>query len=218
MKRNVYIVLTSVILSSTITPVLAENELVTDEKTNETFEFNDYSFTENIDIENYSIIHEESKDEESYYIINNDTNLVEEKLTVSSPQISTLASNGTRTSFFTKDKNINNSSMTVATVRFTACVTLYSSGSFRSFNALQYTNLAMADSITTLSLTNIDKSAWSNSGSWPCARIDFAYTANIYGSGSIDISIGNELVSAGFTHTSYYYKYISSSGSFNLYN
>ncbi len=195
-------------------PVAAEEN--PEEEHGITFRFRDYSYTD------YSIptdaIVEYSADEssETYYVYDRETEQLIDTLSVTYP-MSTNGLTATQTQFFTDTKSIYGGGVVVAEVIFTACVTVYSYHSFKQFDAIQYTNLAIGEGICDYSFTNTSKSAWSHTGSFPCTRIDFAYSTNLVASGTLSAEIEYKLISAGFTQSTYYYKYINRSGSFNLY-
>ena len=150
---------------------------------------------------------------ETYTIYDLSSNELIDSFSVTYP-MQTASADGTSTSFFTHDQRIG----AAVSLRFTACVDNYSQGSFRCFNALRYTNPGINRCVTSCSLENTDKSAWSSSGKWPTTRLDYAYTTNIVTNGSVSASAGEILANAGFPHNIHYYRHVSNAGSFNLYN
>lgn len=183
-----------------------------------TLDFRDFSYTETIESGDYEFDYYESDDEEGYYIYDSSTGLLVEKISVKYAAETRAVNPNAHTAFFTRDLNINGNGKNVAVIRFTACVLYYSSGSFRSFEALQYTNVTIPTSICSMYLENTSSSAWSNTGTWPCVQLDYAYTTTAATSTATGSNFSAYLISAGFELTTYYRKVINSSGSIKLYN
>lgn len=211
----------SMIASSPMTITASEeapgvdNTVVTEEIT---LDFRDFSYTGTIETGDYEFDYYESEDEEGYFIYDSSTGLLLEKISVKYAAETRAVNPDAHTAFFTRDLNINGNGKNVAVIRFTACVLYYSLGSFRSFEALQYTNVTIPTSICSMYLENTSSSAWSNTGSWPCVQLDYAYTTTVASSSSSGAEFSAYLISAGFELTTYYRKYINSAGSFTLYS
>lgn len=211
----------SIIASTPITIAASEeapgvdNIVATEEIT---LDFRDFSYTETIESGDYEFDYYESDDEEGYYIIDSSTGLLVEKVSVSYAPDTRAVNPDAHIAYFTRDLNINGNGKNVAVIRFTACVLYYSSGSFRSFEALQYTNVTIPTSICSMYLENTSSSAWSHTGTWPCVQLDYAYTTTVASTVGQSTSFGIDLFSAGFSFNSYFRKLINSSGSIKLYN
>lgn len=211
----------SMIASSPVT--IAASEEVSDVDTTVateeiTLDFRDFSYTETIESGDYEFDYYESEDEEGYYIYDSSTGLLVEKVSVSYAADTRAVNSDVHPAFFTRDLNINGNGKNVAVIRFTACVQYYSSGSFRSFEALNYTNVSIPTSICSMFLENTSSSAWSHTGTWPCVQLDYAYTTTVASTVGQSTSFGIDLFSAGFSFNSYFRKLINSSGSIKLYN
>lgn len=226
MKKNlfrnlfVFIMLSALCITNvfSISSKAQKNNSPNAPSTKEEFKFRYFTYIEDINLKNFHIKYDSHEFEETYYIYD-ENNILQEKITVSYPETSTRSSaTNTKTAFFTRDKAVKSNKRTVVTVRFTACVTLYSNGSFRSFESLQYTDVGIMDQVCSMELENSTSNAWSNTGKFPCTQLDFAYTAHLMSTVGHSTSMGSELLTAGFSFNTYYRKTVNSSGSFRLYN
>lgn len=219
MKKILFSILSFLLLLPFISPCYAESteaEYTYPANVEHSFEFRDFTYTENVPSD--CVISFESYVETESYILKDKQGTIIEKLTVEYPVSTSRAVNpNAHTAYFTRDHKILGNGKDVLTVRFTACVLYYSSGSFRSFEAVQYGNLAIASSITPMALSNTSASAWSHTGTFPCTQIDYSYTSNVYTTGSVSVGIGGQLINAGFSSSSNYYRLINGNGSISLY-
>ncbi len=176
-------------------------------------EFQDFSFASD-KIATDSVIEYVNNDSmERYIVYDSKTGKVTDVYSVEYIGRENSGTRSTYTAFFTHDKNLGDA----ASIRFTACVTLYKEGSFRSFQALHYTNLALSNSVCSMYLDNSSYSAWSHTGSFPCTQLDYAYSTNVVVDIEVNAGVSATLIEAGFSHTDHYYRYLNDSGSFNLY-
>lgn len=177
-----------------------------------TLDFRDYSFTTIVDSTNPIITYMADDTCETYTVYDSSGENVIDKFT--SENISLTRASDERISYFTRDKSFGSA----VTLRYTVCVQYYSSGSFRSFNSLNYTNLAILSNATPMELYNQSDKCWSATGSWPTTTMQFSYTANLRTTGTVTADVGKVLLSVGFSQTTYYYRIVNGSGTFNLYN
>jgi len=165
-------------------------------------------------------LYQESDEEETYLIYSEAGELLNE-VSVSYPTFSTNAANSdVYTSFFTEKYSKTFGDNYYVKLLFTACVQYYSSGSFRSFESLNYTHVGVDTAYPSMEAYNCTSSAWPHTGRYPCTRLDFAYSTSVRTTGTVSASVGNILGGFGFTGTSGIYKYgtISHNGYFELYN
>lgn len=197
-------------------PLYAESKSDSPGYTTHTFKFRDFTYTEAID-NTLTIKYESDISKESYYLINQN-GITQDVISVEYSQPTSRAVNpNAHTAFFTRDKNILGNGQNVVTVRITVCVLYYSSGSFRSFEAVQYCNLTIPTSITSMSLSNSSSSAWSHTGSFPCTQLDYAFTTTVTTNGSVSAGINAALISAGFSNSTYSYRVVNGNGFISLY-
>ena len=185
-----------------------------------TFDFEEFQFqSEDIYAEKSRTEYEKIGNKEIYTVYDRETNEITDVISVEIPEYSLDSINpNAHTAFFTRDKYINGNGQNAVTLRFTACVSYYSNGSFRSFEAVRYTDVSIIAKATDMYLSSNTSSAWSHTGSFPCSQLDFAYTVNIIVTGNVNAGLSVIFINAGFSQSSYYYKWINESGSFNLYS
>lgn len=197
------------------------SQFSTDDITEMEFHFKDFTYTTTDISSDTYIVYELDDSKETYYVYENGTNILIDKITVDYGQndytIAPAMNPNAHDAFFTRDKTISGNNIQLITLRFTASVKYYSSGSFRSFEGLNYTNLAVVSSVSQSRLENSSHSATPSGGKYPTTQLDFTYVTNIVSSLVSTATIDSAFISAGFSRTDYYYKYVSSSGSFNLY-
>lgn len=226
MKKFKILVITSVILACifplNISAECMDTSTYTHDNVEEKeFRFRDFSYkADDIPVNTYTVyVADESK--ETYYVYENGTNTLVDTITVeygtNYTNMSVAANPDAHDALFTRDKTISANGIILITIRFTASVKYYSSGSFRSFEGLNYTNLAVVTCASTSWLENSSSSASPHGGSYPTTQLDFTYVTNVVSEISHDFSIDAAFISAGFSKSYRYYKYVSSSGSFNLY-
>lgn len=207
MKRLVLFLIALFLLSSPIAIKADENDDLL------TLNFRDFSYSTDMISSSSRIEYENNGRIEKYIVYDLDTGEATDAFYVKYLENNINRNDPYYTVFLTHDKYIGSA----ATIRFTACVTMYYEGSFRSIQALQYTNLSVVDSVCEIYLENMSTSAWSHSGSFPCTRLDYAYTGNAVSDVSYDAGVSYGLVEAGFSFSYHYYRYLNHSGSFNIY-
>lgn len=227
--KKVTIAILACIFSAVLFPINlnAETTEVSSSKTEgveeKNFIFKDFMFTaDDIPSDTYTVYKTDGS-KETYYVYENGTNLLVDQLSVNygsenHQSLTASANPDARDAFFTRDKTISGNGISLVTIRFTASVKYYASGSFRSFEGLNYTNLSIASSVTPSQLANYNSDATPHGGSYPTAQLDYTYVTNVISSIDSNVSINAAFLSAGFSRGTYYYKYVSSSGSFTLYN
>ena len=223
-KLNIAIILS--IFSACLFPIninaeAPNSQFSTDDITEMEFHFKDFTYTTSDISSDTYIVYELDDSKETYYVYENGTNILVDKITVDYGQndytIAPAMNPNAHDAFFTRDKTISGNNIGLVTIRFTASVKYYSSGSFRSFEGLNYTNLSIASSVCHSRLENSSHSATPSGGKYPTTQLDFTYVTNIVSSTDVNTTLGSAFLSAGFTLSDNYYKYVSSSGSFNLY-
>lgn len=212
------IAFSAILTSINMIPIYAEEN----ESESYVFKFSEFEFvTPEISKENSYVKHSKSDSSETYLVYDAETGLITDELTVSYPEdeIMTLGINpDARDAIFTRKKNVYGSGKLVVQLRLDICVKLYSSVSFRDFEAVNYATVNINSNATPMQLSGTPAtSVTSHTGSFPCTQLDYSYTATVRTSGDITIS-GGYLISAGFTQSYHYYKTISDSGIIKLYN
>ncbi len=182
-----------------------------------TLNFREFSYTTNEISSSSRIEYISDKYTERYEVYDSETNLLTDVFCVEYLAEEKEKTRNTYTAFFTYYKHIYSGSESIVNLKFTVCVTLFKEGSFRSFQSIHYTNLTIDDSISVMSLTNTSQAAWSHTGSFPCTRIDFAYSTTITCTLNVSFIIKQKLLNAGFSMGAYFYKSVNASGTFNLY-
>ena len=230
MKKIINILVAAICIFSLTLPVSAEEPKEIVQQKNMTLDTNQNKNTE-LYFDNFvyrtdtikngaKIKHIKTCDSETYHVYDPDTGTLTDIISIEYlPQTTIKQINpNAHTAFLTRDKIISSSSgKEIVRLRFTASVMLYSSGSFRSFEAVNYSNLAVASSISSAHLENTSTAAYSHTGSFPCTQLDYSFTCNVVLTVSQSASINAEIVSAGFSKNVNYYKYVYDSGSFTLY-
>ena len=185
-------------------------------------EFQGYTYDSNMtQPENTYLLHTFEMDREIYTLYDSLTDHPLETFVIETGN-SPNALSGTYDMSFYHDKVLyDNNWNIVVTIRYTLVASVYSSGSFRQFNAIRNSGLTFADTpITSMSIENQSCNAWSNTGVFPCLQIDFNYICNVKAARSADASINASLIYAGFSFGSstsnYAYRYLNESGSFTM--
>ena len=185
------------------------------------FEFSDFTYINpEITEENSTIQHKKTSTYEKYIVYDPKGHITDE-LIINYPADETnlcAVNPDSRDSIFTRYKYVYGNNMLVVKLRFDISVKLYSSGSFRDFEAVNYSAVNIDSAATRMAISGSPHtSVTSHTGRFPCTQLDYSYTATVYTSGEVSIE-ASYLIGAGFTQTTYYYKTISDTGIIRLYN
>lgn len=185
------------------------------------FEFSDFTYINpEITEENSTIQHKKTSTYEKYIVYDPKGHITDE-LIINYPADETnlcAVNPDSRDSIFTRYKYVYGNNMLVVKLRFDISGKLYSSGSFRDFEAVNYSAVNIDSAATRMAISGSPHtSVTSHTGRFPCTQLDYSYTATVYTSGEVSIE-ASYLIGAGFTQTTYYYKTISDTGIIRLYN
>ncbi len=204
--------------SQVFIPIYAEKEQHEKEVSKETvLDFNEFQYVSEHIAEDSVISYSFDGETETYTIMDPHTNEVTDIISVTTPMYSTNSDSNVHTAFLTADKIISGKGETVVKLRFTASVEKYSSGSFRSINALNYTTVGIVASMTDMEFKSKESHARPKTGGYPTTELSWSYTVNVATSGTVSVALAPYFVSAGFSKTNYFYKIINDAGTFRLY-
>lgn len=181
-------------------------------------QFRDFQYITNEIANDSIIVYSSDKKTETYTVSDRQTGKVTNVYTVSVYQNFVKGVNDIHTAFFTADKTISGQGQDAVTIRFTASVEIYRSGSFRSFQGVNYTTVGIVSAVTPMIIISSQSEAHSPTHSFPSTELNYSYTVNVATTGTVSINITPILISAGFSYTTYYYRIINGSGTFRLYN
>lgn len=219
MKKILFAIIAS--LSLTTLPISAKDINESESKLIE-LQFQDFVYTTpEINENNSIVIYEKNNNVESYKVYSKETGLLTDEIQVSLDSNNdgiSLASDGVRDSIFTRYKNVYGGDKLVVRLRCDISVSLYSSGSFRSFNGINYGKVSIDSRATPMYISGSDSAyVHSHTNSFPTTQLDYSYTVTVVTSGKIQVSAGT-MISAGFSQNTYYYKTINETGTIKLYN
>lgn len=218
MKRLKTFIISVMVCLSIFVPVKAETEnsaITNNFSENEVIlRFEDFYYTFNVN-EEVTTQYEKTEELELYKIFNQYGDLIDEvsvKYSTPKQRIHPDAHLAT----FSRKHVYRGDTIQVCAVRVDVVVMYYAAGSFRSFEDIEGANLLIDTCETPMELTDSYAYAKPKGGKFPATELEYTSGGTLRCTDTIDIAIG-ELISAGFSKDTHYYKYINASGKISLY-